>query len=296
MPEYVLCCGSTMDITPEKAKERDLHYVSFSYEMDGTFYKDDLYQSMSADEFYQKLSDGAEVSTSQVNAETYKEFFEKFLKEGKDVLHIEVSSGISGSINSSTLAKTMLQEKYPDRKIYVIDSLCASSGYGMLMDKLADLRDEGKSIDEVASWVEDNKSKMHHWFCSSDLTQYVKGGRISKTSGLVGGILDICPVLEMDGEGKLTPRMKVRGKKKAIAALVDKMDELCDNGRDYNEKVWLCHSHCIDDAKAIAEMVKDKFKNIKGEIEIFDIGATIGCHSGIGTVAIFFWGKPRALA
>ena len=157
--------------------------------------------------------------TSQINAAEYEEYFEAFLKEGKDVIHVWLSSCISGSFNSANIAKEMLLEKYPDRKLYVIDSLAASSGFGLLVDKMADLRDEGKSIDELRDWTEENKLRLHHWFFSSDLTFYIKGGRVSKTSGFVAGILNICPLLNVDYNGKLIPREKIRTKRRAIAAI-----------------------------------------------------------------------------
>ena len=220
-------------------------------------------------------------------------YFETFLKEGKDILHVTLSSGISGSINSAMIAKSMLEEKYPERKIYIVDSLLASSGYGLLMDKLADLRDAGKTMDEVYTWAEENKLKAHAWFFSTDLTFFVKGGRVSKTSGFVGGILNICPLLNMDREGKLIPRHKIRTKKKVIEAMVEQMEQFAQDGFDYNEKCYISHSACMEDAKAVAEKIESRFPKLKGKVEINDIGTTIGSHTGPGTVALFFWGEGR---
>ena len=191
------------------------------------------------------------------------------------------------------IAKSMLEEKYPERKIYIVDSLLASSGYGLLMDKLADLRDAGKTMDEVYAWAEENKLKAHAWFFSTDLTFFVKGGRVSKTSGFVGGILNICPLLNMDREGKLIPRQKIRTKKKVIEAIVEQMEQFAQDGFDYKENCYISHSACMEDAKAVAEKIESRFPKLKGKVEINDIGTTIGSHTGPGTVALFFWGEGR---
>lgn len=293
MSDYVISCCSTADLTAEHFNERNLEYLCFHYELDGKPYLDDLGKTMSIEEFYQAMVDGAETKTSQVNAEEYEAHFRKFLEQGKDVIHLTLSSGISGSINSALIAKANLEEEFPDRKLYVVDSLAASSGFGLLMDKLADLRDQGMSIDELYQWTEKNKTRLHHWFFSTDLTFYIKGGRVSKTAGIVGGILGICPLLNVDYEGRLIPRAKIKGKKKVIKAIVAKMEEFADNGYDYNDKVYLCHSNCLEDAKQVAALVEEKFPKTAGKIEINNIGTTIGSHTGPGTVALFFWGQER---
>lgn len=293
MQEYIISCCSTADLSAEHMEERNLQYICFHYEMDGTAYLDDLGKSMSFEDFYKAMADGADTKTSQINASEYEEYFEGFLKEGKDVLHVTLSSGISGSNNSANIAKDMLAEKYPERKLLVVDSLGASSGYGLLMDKLADLRDDGKTIDEVYAWVEENKLRMHHWFFSTDLTFYVKGGRISKTSGFVGNILNICPLLNMDDEGHLVPRFKIRTKKKVIRAIVERMEEFAEGRLEYADKCYISQSACMEDAQAVAELVEEKFPKLKGKVQINSIGTTIGSHTGPGTVALFFWGDTR---
>lgn len=293
MGEYVISCCSTADLTAEHFKDRNIEYLCFHYELDGKQYIDDLGKTMPISDFYQAMVDGAETRTSQVNAEEYEAHFRKYLEQGKDVIHLTLSSGISGTINSALVAKANLEEEFPDRKLYVVDSLAASSGFGLLVDKMADLREQGMSIDDLYEWVEANKRKLNHWFFSTDLTFYIKGGRVSKTAGVVGGILGICPLLNVDNEGKLIPRMKVKGKKKVFHAMVSKMEELADNGLDYADKVYMSHSACIEDAQKVASIIEEKFPNIKGKIEINDIGTTIGSHTGPGTVALFFWGKER---
>lgn len=293
MSEYIISCCSTADLTEEHFKERNIEYLCFHYELDGKPYMDDLGKSMPFDKFYQAMVDGAETKTSQINAEEYEERFRKFLEQGKDIIHLTLSSGISGTINSALVAKANLEEEFPDRKIYVVDSLAASSGFGLLVDKLADLRDEGMDIDSLYDWVESNKKRLNHWFFSTDLTFYIKGGRVSKTAGVVGGILGICPLLNVDNEGRLIPRIKVKGKKKVYKAIVSKMEELADNGLDYADKVYLSQSACMEDAQAVVSLIEEKFPNTKGKIEVNDIGTTIGSHTGPGTVALFFWGKER---
>lgn len=294
MEEFILSCCSTADLTKEHLAKRNINYVCFHYFLDEKQYADDLGQSMSPADFYEAMANGAETRTSQVNVAEYEEYFEQFLREGRDILHLTLSSGISGAHNSAMVAKNMLEEKYPDRKIYIVDSLAASSGYGLLMDRLADLRDMGKSIDEVYQWAEENKRKVHHWFFSTDLTFFIKGGRVTKTAGFVGTMLNICPLLHVDKEGKLIPKQKVRTKKKVIEAIVKKMEEFAENGMDYNGKCYISHSACREDADAVAKLIEERFLKLDGNVLVNDIGTTIGSHTGPGTVALFFWGEERA--
>lgn len=293
MSSFILSCCSTADLSAEHFQSRDIRYICFHFTMDGVNYNDDLGQSIPFDQFYRAMENGADTRTSQVNADEYEAYFESFLKAGQDVLHLCLSSGISGSINSARIAARELQAKYPERKLYVVDSLGASSGYGLLMDRLADLRDEGRSIDEVRDWAENNKLRLHHWFFSTDLTFYVKGGRISKVSGWFGTVLNICPLLNMSYDGKLIPRQKLRGKARVIREIVHKMELHVQNGLDYSGKCYLCHSACIEDARAVAALVEQRFPKLNGKVEINSVGTVIGSHTGLGTVALFFWGDER---
>ena len=293
MSDYILSCCSTADLTKEHFEKRGISYICFHYQMDGKQYTDDLGQSMPFEKFYQAMADGAETKTSQVNAEEYQAYFETFLKQGKDVLHVCLSSGISGAINSAMIAKEELSQKYPKRQILVVDSLGASSGYGLLMDQLADLRDQGQSLQQVYDWAEQHKLELNHWFFSTDLTFYIKGGRISKTAGFIGGVLNICPLLNMDDQGRLIPRFKIRTKKKVIRTIVDKMEEYARDGRDYSGKCYISQSGCYEDARAVADRVEARFPQLNGKVEIYSVGTTIGSHTGPGTVALFFWGDER---
>jgi len=293
MSDYIISCCSTADLTKEHFEKRDIRYICFHYELDGVQYPDDLGQSMPFDKFYQAMTDGADTKTSQINAEEFVEYFEPFLQQGKDILHLCLSSGITGVLNSANIAKDMLEEKYPARKIYIVDSLAASSGFGLLMDKLADLRDEGKNIEEVYEWAIANRRKLQHWFFSTDLTFFVKGGRVSKTSGFVGNMLNICPLLNVDVDGKLIPRFKIRTKRKVIEAIVNQMEQHAENGHEYNGKCYISQSACYDDARAVADLIESRFPKLQEKVQIYNIGTTIGSHTGPGTVALFFWGDER---
>ncbi len=292
MGDYILSCCSTADLTKEHFLNRDIHYVCFSFELDGVRYPDDLGESMPLEDFYKAMEKGAGTKTSQPNVAEFEEYFESFLKEGKDILHLCLSSGLSGAYNSASVARNMLAERYPDRKIYVVDSLAACSGYGIMMDDLADMRDAGKTIDEVHTWIEANKLKMHHWVATTELKYLVRGGRLSKAAGAVGGILNICPIIHVDVNGKLQAGQKVRGKKKAIEELVKMMEEHAENGTNYSGKCYISHSACPEEANILKEQIESKFPNLAA-LEIDNIGTVIGSHTGPGTFVVFFWGDAR---
>lgn len=295
MSEYKITCCSTADMPASYLEERNLPYVCFQYRMDGVEYPDDLGKTMPFAEFYDRISKGAEPTTAQVNAQQYMDFFEPILKEGKDILHFTLSGGISGSVNSANIAKTQMEEKYPERKIIVIDSLAASSGFGMLVDAALDKQEEGLSLEENAAWAEENKNKLHHWFFSTDLTSFIRGGRISKVSGFVGQALNICPLMNVNAEGKLIPRNKYRGKKQVIREMVKRMEEHAQGGLSYNGKCFMSCSACEEDARKVADMIEEKFPNLNGKVRINSIGTVIGAHTGPGTVALFFWGDEREI-
>ena len=293
MSDYVLSCCSTADLTKEHFDSREIHYICFHFAIDGQEYSDDLGLSVSFDEFYDRMKKGADTRTSQVNISEYVDYFSAFMERGLDIVHVCLSSGLSGTINSARNAALIVKERYPERSIYIVDSLGASSGYGLIMDTAATKRDEGLSAAELAKWIEDNRLRMHHWFFSTDLSSYVRGGRISKTAAIFGGLLEICPLLNMDNEGHLIPRFKIRTKKKVIQAIVKKMEENADDGLDYSGKCYISNSACYDDARQVAEQIEARFPRLNGRVEINHVGTTIGAHTGPGTVALFFWGKER---
>ena len=293
MRDYVLSCCSTADLTHEHFESRDIHYICFHYFLDGKEYPDDLGQSVPFAQFYDAMSKGADTRTAQVSIGEYVDYFTPFLEQGKDIVHVSLSSGLSGTVNAARNAALIVKERFPERNVYVIDSLGASSGYGLLMDGAADKRDEGLSAEELAKWIEENRLKLHHWFFSTDLSFYVKGGRVSKTAAFFGGMLDICPLLNMDNLGRLIPRYKIRTKKKVIKTIVDKMEECARDGLDYDGKCYICNSACYEDARQVADLVEARFPKLNGKVEIYDIGTTIGSHTGPGTVALLFWGSER---
>ena len=294
MKDYVLSCCSTSDLEKSVYEKNGIEVIPFHVIIDGKDYLDDLGESIPIDEFYKKLEEGADARTSQVTVNEYEKHFEKHLKEGKDIIHICFSSGLSGAYNSALMCQKKLEEKYPDRKIYIIDSLCASSGYGLLMTKLAKEKKKGKTIDELAKFAEAIKLTVNHYFFSSDLKFYVKGGRISKTSGFLGNLLRICPVLDVNYEGKLIPREKVFTTKLAQLQLVKKMEQNCENGENYDDDVYISNSACLPLAQGVKKFILNKFKKLTDEkVKIYSIGTTIGSHTGPGTVALFFFGKKR---
>ncbi|MBE5884964.1 MAG: DegV family protein [Lachnospiraceae bacterium] len=293
MSSYVLTCCSTVDLPKEYFEKNNIPYACYHYMMDGEEYLDDLGESIPYDEFYKRIAAGSMPTTSQINISEFMAFFEPFLQEGKDIIHISMSSGISGTCNSALNAKEELLAKYPERTIKVVDSLAASSGYGLFLDKLVEMRDEGKSLEELYLFAEDYKLKLQHWFFSTDLTHFKRGGRISATAATLGNILNLCPLMNVDYMGKLIVRQKIRGKKKVIAEIVNKMIELAEGGKDYNGKCFISCSACEDDAKKVADLVEETFPNLNGKVEINSIGAVIGAHTGPGTVALFFWGEKR---
>ncbi len=293
MGDYILSGCSTADLSREHFEKRDIQFTCFHFFLNGKQYPDDLGQSISFPDFYKAMENGADTKTSQVNDDEYEAYFTPFLEQGKDILHLCLSSGISGAYNSALIAQKRLQEKYPERKIYVVDSLAASSGFGLLLDTLADLRDGGMNIDDLHEWAETHKRELHHWFFSTDLTFYVKGGRISKAAGWFGTALKICPLLNVDHLGRLIPREKIRTKKKVIARIVEKMQAYARNRADYNGKCFISNSACYEDARAVADMVEQAFPKLNGKVVINSIGTVIGSHTGPGTVALFFWGDER---
>lgn len=293
MLSYVLTCCSTADMPYEHFNKRNIPFVCFHFILDNKEYPDDLGKTISFEDFYAKIAAGAMPTTSQVNVGQFIDFFEPFLKEGKDILHISLSTGLSGSYNSAVAAREELIKKYPERKILVVDSLGASSGYGLLMDMAADMRDNGASLEEVHTWVEENKLNIHHWFFSTDLTHYKRGGRISAASATVGTLLNICPLMNMDYAGRLIPRTKIRGKKHVIAEIVHMMEVHAKDGVNYSGKCFISNSACYEDARKVADLIEEKFVHLNGRVMINSVGTVIGSHTGPGTVALFFVGDKR---
>ncbi len=295
MHNYVITCCSTADMPQSYFSEKNIPYACFHFTMDGREYDDDLGKSITPEEFYRRIKNGAMPVTSQVNAGQYEAMFEPFLKEGKDIIHITLSSGISGTYNSAQIAMEEMSERYPDRRITVVDSLSASSGYGLLVDTAWNKMESGYSYDELCRWLLEYRANLHHWFFTTDLTHLKRGGRVSASAAFFGGMLNICPLMEVNAQGKLIPRDKVRGKKKVIREIVERMKLHALDGADYSGKCFLSHSACPEEAREVAALVEESFPHLNGPVMINDIGTVIGSHTGPGTVALFFWGEPRAV-
>lgn len=293
MATFQITCCSTADLAKEHFARRDIEWVPFHFVMDDKSYDDDLGQSMPYDEFYARIDSGSMPTTSQVNVNEFTEFFQKFLEQGQDILHVSLSTGLSGAYGSACIARDDLLETYPDRKILLLDSLGASSGYGLIMETLADFQDEGKDMDWIYNWIEKNRLKLHHLFFSTDLSHYKRGGRISASAAVVGGLLNICPLMDMNTEGLLTPRRKIQGKKKVIKEIVNQMEAHVQDGLAYSGKCFISNSACMDDAREVARQVEERFPKLNGKVCINSVGAVIGAHTGPGTVALFFWGDER---
>lgn len=284
---YVISTCTACDLSAEVIEKYDIRYLGCHFFVDGKSYTDDLGKTMSIAEFYQHIREGADTSTSQVSVGEYVDHFRELLLEGHDILHTCLSSGISNTVQSATAAADMLKSEFPDRKIYIVDSLCASSGFGLFNVMLSKRREAGEDIDSLYQWAQEHRKEVHHWFCSTDLTYYIKGGRVSKVSGVLGGIFEICPLLCVSPDGKLKPIAKVRTKKKVLTALVDKMEQHTDKNKKYHDLCFISHSDCLEDAEFVRDLVKERFKHLK-DVSIFDIGTTIGAHTGTGTVALYF--------
>lgn len=287
MGDYAVTVNSTVDLPKKWLKERGISVIALKYTIDGETYED--MSGLPSREFFQKLREGKQAVTTQVNPEEARKGLEPFLKEGKDVLHLGFSSGLSGTYNSMRIAAEELREKYPDRKIIVIDSLCACLGEGVLLYYVLKLKNEGKSIDEVAQWVEENKLHICHNITVDDLNHLQRGGRVSKTAAVLGTMVQIKPIIHMDDNGKLQVIGKERGRKKSIHKIIDMAVEQ-SKGWD-NDIVMITHGDCLDEAEYLAQLTREKMG--VENILINNIGTVIGSHTGPGVLAIFFMGGKR---
>ena len=285
--EYVIISDNTCDLPDSLYKQLGLKIMCLSYTMGGVEYSED--NALSISEFYAKMRNGEMTKTSQITREDIEKAFTEVLDSGLDILYIGFSSGLSGSYDSARIAAEELSPKYPDSKIRTVDSLCASIGEGLFVYKAVQMKKEGKSIDEVYQWCEDNKLHLCHMFTVNDLMFLHRGGRVSKASAVAGSILGIKPILHVDNEGHLIPLGKIRGRKQSLEALVNEMDKRLGNYK--NDTIGISHGDCIDDAEYVKKLVEKKY-GIKNFI-INHVGPVIGSHSGPGTLALFFLGEYR---
>lgn len=291
---FQLSCESTVDLPYAYVSSRNIPVLFYSYTVDEQVYPDDMGRDPQAlPMFYGFLEEGKIPSTSQLNEFQYEEYFSALLEKG-DVLHIAFGSGMTGSVHNAMAAAEQLRERYPNRKLLVVDSLCSSAGYGLLVDSAADLRDNGASMEEVYQWVVENRQLIHHQFFSTDLKYYRRSGRISGSAAALGAILNICPIMRLDDTGHIIAYDKVRGKRKAIQKTIETMEVHAQDGVDYAGKCWICHSNCPEDAEQTRDALREHFPHIQGEIRICDIGTIIASHCGPNTIAVFFFGDERA--
>lgn len=291
--KFILSCESTVDMPYAHVASRNIPVLFYEYAVDGNAYPDDMGRDPDAlPRFYRLLEEGKIPTTSQINEFQYEAFFEELLHQG-DVLHIAFGSGMTGSVYHAEKAAARLREQYPERRILVIDSLCSSSGYGLLVDMAADMRDRGCTLEDVAAWVKANRQRIHHQFFSTDLKYFRRSGRISGPAAMLGSVLNICPIMRLDDGGHIIAYDKVRGKKNAIARTVQTMADHALDGEKYFGKCCICHANCLPDAQALQAAIEERFPKISGEIPIYDIGTIIASHCGPGTVAVFFLGDER---
>ena len=287
MRDYVITVNSTVDVPKEWLEERHVPVIPLKYTIDGETYTD--MEGLSAKEFFDKLREGKMSTTSQVNPEEAAAELEPYIKEGKDILHLGFSSGLSGTLNSMKIAGEMLEEKYPEAKVIVIDTLCACLGEALLLYKALQQKEKGMNIDELAGWVEENKLHVCHDVTVDDLNHLHRGGRVSKTTAVLGTLVQIKPIIHMDDNGKLQVIGKERGRKKSLNKIVDMAVEQ-SKGWD-NDIIMITHGDCIDDAEYVAKLVREKMGI--DNILINNIGTVIGSHTGPGVVAVFCMGNKR---
>ncbi len=286
---FDIITDTSCDMPTEYLQEHDVAVVKLGFNMDNINYEGESGASIDAKTFYNKLREGSMPTTYQVTAEQAKPYFEKSLEKGRDVLVIAFSSGLSGTASSFIVAARELSEKYPERKIRVVDSLCASMGQGLLLDYVIKKADEGASIEEVTEYAEDLKLHICHHFTVDDLFHLKRGGRVSAATAVVGSVLKIKPVMHVDNAGKLIPIGKAMGRKKSLHTLVENLLSTMD--MDENDPIFISHGDCMEDVEYVKRLLLEKLPNVK--IYVNYVGPVIGAHSGVGTVAIFNKGINR---
>ncbi|MGI6005678.1 MAG: DegV family protein [Christensenellales bacterium] len=287
---YKIFIDSCADLPIEYVREKDLGLSMMLYTIDGKESPDDLGESCSYHEFYEQMRGGAGTSTSQINAESFKEDWSPYLQQGTDILYPCFSSALSSTYQSALMAREDLLAQYPDRKILVVDTKAASSGLGLIVSHVVKMKEQGRSIEETAQWIGDNLIYLNHWFTVDDLVYLRRSGRLSSAAAFVGSILQLKPVLHVDGAGRLVPVFKIRGRSKALTTLCDQM-LVMTQGIDDIGPVYISHADAREDAQKLADDIRARIG--VSDITLMHIGPTVGSHSGPGTVALFFMGKAR---
>ncbi|MBQ3183247.1 MAG: DegV family protein [Clostridia bacterium] len=286
MTDYIIYTDSACDIDVPSLKEWNVKHISLSltFEDEGKVLLNDEVEPVA---FYNRMREGAVAKTAAVNTESFKRAFEEELKEGKDILYIGFSTGLSTTCNSASIAAKQLADTYPDNRVVCVDTLAASAGQGLLVYLAAKKRDEGCTLDEVAQYLEDNKLNLCHWFTVDDLVYLKRGGRVSPAAAFVGGVLGIKPVMHVDNDGHLVNVFKARGRKAALRGLADKFAETVI---DKNGTIFICHADCDADVETLKNMLAEQGANVD---KVVYTGPVIGAHSGPGTIALFFLGTTR---
>lgn len=285
----VIITDSCSDLPLSYIESNNIPVISLTFHFKDRDYEDDFGKSISYKEFYDAVRNGELPSTSQINVFKYTEVFGKYIKEGNSIIYIGFSSALSGSLNSALMAREMILKENEKADISIIDSRSASAGQGLLVYYAYEMLAKGQSKEEIVNWLEENKLKVNHWFTVDDLFHLKRGGRVSGTAAVIGTILDIKPVLHVDDEGRLIPVTKVKGRKKSLRMLADKVGEMAVNIEE--QVIFISHGDCLEDAHVLKELITSRYK-VK-EVIIADIGPVIGSHSGPGTVALFFRGNNR---
>lgn len=285
---FTLSCESTTDLTLQHFNKRNVPVLPYTYTVDGVEFVDDMREGNGLAVFYNQLHANKRPMTSLINVERYTEFFRPLLEKG-DLLHVAFCSGLSHSCANAMQAAEELKKEFPNRKIYVVDSLAACAGYGILVDTMADLRDEGKSIEELFDWANDSKLRVHHHFFSTTLTYFRRSGRLSGPAAVIGNVLKLCPIMRLNAEGKMIAYTKVMSESKALGKMLADVEGLVQDGSDYNGRMWLAHSDYISMAMKAVEELKNRYP--KADIRVFDIGPVVGAHCGPGTLSMYFWGE-----
>lgn len=292
MGSFKIVTDSTADLPKEYLTENDIDCLNLCYIMDGVTYGGETGKEMDVKKFYDQMRTGKMPTTSQVNPDEAKKYFKNIIADGyMEILYLAFSSGLSGTYNSGRIAAEEIMEEYPDVKIIVIDSLCASLGEGLYVYRAVELRKQGKSLAETAKWLQEHIQNFVQVFTVDDLFHLHRGGRVSKATAIVGSLVGIKPILHVDSEGHLTAIDKVRGRKKSLLKLVDYMEEKMGSYKDKNDIVTISHGDSLEDAQFVADEIKKRFGIEKFLIN--PVGPTIGAHAGPGVIALFFMGESR---
>lgn len=287
--DTVIIADSCSDLPLSYIQKRNIPIINYTYTLEGKEYIDDFGQTLSYKEFYDAVRTGTMPTTSQINSQIFYDEFEKYIKDGKSVIYISFSSGLTGSVNNAIMAKEMILEEHPDADLTIVDTRAASLGEGLLVYYAVEMLHNGASKEEIVNWLEDNKLRLNHWFTVTDIDHLRRGGRVSGAAAFVANIVDIKPVLNIDDAGHLIPIHKAKGRKRALRMLVKKFEEYAIDPEE--QVIAISHGDALEDAEYVANRIREKY-NVK-DIIMSHIGPTIGSHSGPGTIALFFLGEKR---